>query len=150
MKLLYFDDFKLGVLKGDAVVDVTAEVNHRALGINRVQHVELFLGGILGHLGIGFLEDENAGEALFFVSVIDLLEVSLFLVATQATTGKAHKHRPLARQLGQVDHLARGILDLEPGRLFTDSNFLGDWRIRHAHGGNTDDDHQRGAEPTHV
>jgi len=26
MKLLYFDDFKLGVLKGDAVVDVTAEV----------------------------------------------------------------------------------------------------------------------------
>ena len=27
MKLLYFDDFKLGVLKGDAVVDVSAEVN---------------------------------------------------------------------------------------------------------------------------
>jgi 2-keto-4-pentenoate hydratase/2-oxohepta-3-ene-1,7-dioic acid hydratase in catechol pathway len=26
MKLLYFDDFKLGVLKGDAVVDVSAEV----------------------------------------------------------------------------------------------------------------------------
>lgn len=26
MKLLYFDDFKLGVLKGDAVVDVTAEL----------------------------------------------------------------------------------------------------------------------------
>src|ERR1700753_334497 len=27
MKLLYFDDFKLGVLKGDAVVDVSAEVH---------------------------------------------------------------------------------------------------------------------------
>ena len=26
MKLVYFDDFKLGVLKGDAVVDVSAEV----------------------------------------------------------------------------------------------------------------------------
>src|ERR1700720_227495 len=26
MKLLYFDDFKLGVLKGDAVVDVSGEV----------------------------------------------------------------------------------------------------------------------------
>src|SRR6201995_1979457 len=26
MKLLHFDDFKLGVLKGDAVVDVSAEV----------------------------------------------------------------------------------------------------------------------------
>ena len=26
MKLLYFDDFKLGVLKGDAVVDVSAVV----------------------------------------------------------------------------------------------------------------------------
>jgi len=26
MKLLYFDDFRLGVLKGDAVVDVTSEV----------------------------------------------------------------------------------------------------------------------------
>src|ERR1700719_4707747 len=26
MKILYFDDFKLGVLKGDAVVDVSAEV----------------------------------------------------------------------------------------------------------------------------
>jgi len=26
MKLVYFDDFKLGVLKGDAVVDVTSEV----------------------------------------------------------------------------------------------------------------------------
>ena len=26
MKLLYFDDFKLGVLKGGAVVDVSAEV----------------------------------------------------------------------------------------------------------------------------
>ena len=26
MKLLYFDDFRLGVLKGDAVVDVTAQV----------------------------------------------------------------------------------------------------------------------------
>ena len=25
MKLLYFDDFKLGVLKGDAVVDVSAD-----------------------------------------------------------------------------------------------------------------------------
>src|ERR1700730_15101459 len=27
MKILYFDDFKLGVLKGDAVVDVSAEVH---------------------------------------------------------------------------------------------------------------------------
>src|SRR6476620_12529094 len=27
MKLVYFDDFKLGVLKGDTVVDVSAEVN---------------------------------------------------------------------------------------------------------------------------
>src|SRR4029079_5944987 len=27
MKLVYFDDFKLGVLKGDAVVDVSAAVN---------------------------------------------------------------------------------------------------------------------------
>ena len=27
MKLLYFDDFKLGVLKGDAVVDVSAVVS---------------------------------------------------------------------------------------------------------------------------
>ncbi len=27
MKLLFFDDFKLGVLKGDAVVDVSAVVN---------------------------------------------------------------------------------------------------------------------------
>jgi hypothetical protein len=26
VKLLYFDDFKLGVLKGDQVVDVTAAV----------------------------------------------------------------------------------------------------------------------------
>ena len=26
MKLVYFDDFKLGVLKGDTVVDVSAEV----------------------------------------------------------------------------------------------------------------------------
>src|ERR1700759_4792381 len=26
MKLLHFDDFKLGVLKGDAVIDVSAEV----------------------------------------------------------------------------------------------------------------------------
>ncbi|MFT5182256.1 MAG: hypothetical protein ACI8S3_002146, partial [Alphaproteobacteria bacterium] len=26
MKLLYFDDFKLGVLRGDEVVDVSAEV----------------------------------------------------------------------------------------------------------------------------
>src|SRR6187399_2532729 len=27
MKLVYFDDFKLGVLQGDTVVDVSAEVN---------------------------------------------------------------------------------------------------------------------------
>jgi hypothetical protein len=27
MKLLHFDDFRLGVLKGDAVVDVSAEVS---------------------------------------------------------------------------------------------------------------------------
>ncbi|TKW80371.1 MAG: fumarylacetoacetate hydrolase, partial [Bradyrhizobium icense] len=26
MKLVYFDDFKLGVLKGETVVDVSAEV----------------------------------------------------------------------------------------------------------------------------
>ena len=30
MKLLHFDDFKLGVLKGDAVVDVSAEVKEIA------------------------------------------------------------------------------------------------------------------------
>ena len=33
MKLLFFDDFKLGVLKGDAVVDVSQvmrEIPHRA------------------------------------------------------------------------------------------------------------------------
>ena len=33
MKLLHFDDFKLGVLKGDAVVDVSAEVDQYVDGV---------------------------------------------------------------------------------------------------------------------
>jgi hypothetical protein len=31
MKLLHFDDFKLGVLKSDAVVDVSAEVKESSV-----------------------------------------------------------------------------------------------------------------------
>jgi len=30
MKLAYFDEFKLGVLKGDRIVDVSAAVEHLA------------------------------------------------------------------------------------------------------------------------
>src|SRR5690349_4724188 len=40
MKLLFFDDFKLGVLKGDAVVDVSAVVN----GIPHVGPHDLIAG----------------------------------------------------------------------------------------------------------
>ena len=67
MKLLYFDDFKLGVLKGDAVVDVTAAVQ----GVPHTGPHDL-INGVIGRFAVkhgrseatkaaGRLQDQAAG-----------------------------------------------------------------------------------------